>query len=165
MNCPHPCLPSSPLPPAPLPTLGLWPVQNAVVSPPSPKPTDTSRPNWCAAPPMEAGPGNARIAGATPVTAACAACLICRCHGGSTPRQHDPVARYLHELNTGKKLNFPGRPLKHGFYSRLPKVKVSVILANYHGRQVKQVEAERQWIWGQIAGMQAQIAELQSSRQ
>ncbi|AIZ44568.1 hypothetical protein QR90_04890 [Deinococcus radiopugnans] len=90
--------------------------------------------------------------------------LICRCHGGSTPRQHDPVARYLHELNTGKKLNFPGRPLKHGFYSRLPKVKVSVILANYHGRQVKQVEAERLWIWGQIAGMQAQIQAVHAAR-
>lgn len=80
--------------------------------------------------------------------------LICRCHGGTTPRQHDPVARYLHELNTGKKLNFPGRPMKHGIYSRLPKVKVSVILAEYHERRGKQVKAEREWIWKEIAATQ-----------
>ncbi len=66
------------------------------------------------------------------------------------------MARYLHELNTGKKLNFPGRPQKHGFYSRLPKVKVSVILADYRQQHVKDIEAERELIWKEIALAQAQ---------
>ncbi len=49
--------------------------------------------------------------------------------------------------------------MKHGIYSRLPKIKVSVILADYHERRGKQVMAEREWIWKEIAGTQTLLRE------
>lgn len=54
--------------------------------------------------------------------------------------------------------------MKHGIYSRLPKVKASVILAEYHERRGKQVTAEREWIWKEIASMQAQLSKLDAER-
>ena len=63
--------------------------------------------------------------------------FLCRCHGGSTPRQRDPVQRQLHQEKTGQKLRTPGRPLMHGRYSRFPKVKVADILAEYYARKVE----------------------------
>lgn len=83
--------------------------------------------------------------------------FICRCHGGSTPRQRDPLLSYVHTQQTGRKLQTPGRPLIHGRYARLPSIPIAEILTDYRLSRRKQVKAERQWIWGEIATMQAQL--------
>lgn len=55
--------------------------------------------------------------------------FLCRCHGGSTPRQRDLVQQYLHHLETGKCLRPPGRPLISGLSSRTRKVHVDELKA------------------------------------
>lgn len=68
---------------------------------------------------------------------------LCRCHGGSTPRQRSLTARYLHQQATGQVLHPPGRPLRHGLYTRRPTVKISDIVAEYRSRKLKEEEAFR----------------------
>lgn len=53
---------------------------------------------------------------------------LCRCHGGSTPRQRSPEEDGRRRLGGLARLRTPGRPLKHGFYARVPSVKVADIL-------------------------------------
>lgn len=64
--------------------------------------------------------------------------FLCRCHGGSTPRQRDPYQQYLHKLSTGEKLRTPGRPLKHGRYSRLPRINLFEFVTEYRQRKAQQ---------------------------
>jgi hypothetical protein len=90
--------------------------------------------------------------------------FLCRCRGGSTPRQRDPLLSYLHLQQTGQKLRTPGRPLVHGRYARAPSIFIAAfiaaLLAEYHERRSKQVQQERRWIRKEIIGMQAQLRAL-----
>ena len=62
---------------------------------------------------------------------------LCRCHGGSTPKQRDLLLSYIEQLNTGKEPKRPGRSLKHGRYCRLPGISIKAMLADYRRRLVK----------------------------
>lgn len=57
--------------------------------------------------------------------------FLCRSHGGVTQRQLDPLAKYLARQQGKKVPRPPGRPLKHGLYSRQPRVPVAQVLTEW----------------------------------
>lgn len=60
--------------------------------------------------------------------------FLCRFHGGTTPRQRDPVVKELARRN-GEKVPRPsGRPVKHGLYSRVT-VPIDEIMESRPGRR------------------------------
>lgn len=69
--------------------------------------------------------------------------FLCQCHGGSTPRQRDTLLRQIHFEATGQWPRRPGRPMRHGWYSRYPKVKVTDIVAEYRKQRRLDTEAFR----------------------
>ena len=69
---------------------------------------------------------------------------LCRCHGGSTPKQRDLLLSYMELLKTDKEPKRPGRPLKHGRYCRLPGISIKAMLADYQRSMIKEaVEREK----------------------
>ena len=62
---------------------------------------------------------------------------LCRCHGGSTPRQRCPYQEYLHRLNTGEELRMPGRPIKLGRYARRPGISIAKLIEEGRAREEK----------------------------
>ena len=62
---------------------------------------------------------------------------LCRCHGGSTPKQRDLLLSCIEHLKTGREPRRPGRPLKHGLYCRLPGIPIQPMLAEYQQRLAK----------------------------
>ena len=54
---------------------------------------------------------------------------LCRCHGGSTPRQRCGFERVRRREALQPPRLPPGRPVEHGLYARVPAVKVSDLFA------------------------------------
>ena len=62
---------------------------------------------------------------------------LCRCHGGSTPRQRCPYQDALHRQETGQGIKMPGRPIKLGRYARRPGIPIVQIIGEAYSRQEK----------------------------
>jgi hypothetical protein len=71
---------------------------------------------------------------------------LCRCHGGSTPKQRDLLLSYMELLKTGKEPKRPGRPLKHGRYCRLPGISVKALIADYRRNIAKEAIARKKHV-------------------
>ena len=89
---------------------------------------------------------------------------LCRCHGGSTPKQRDLLLSCIEQLKTGKEPKRPGRPLKHGRYCRLPGISVKAMLADYRHRLVKDSLEREQRVAQIIAEGERDLGRLKRAR-
>jgi hypothetical protein len=89
---------------------------------------------------------------------------LCRCHGGSTPRQRCPEQDYLHRLTTGEGLKLPGRPIKLGFYCRKPGHSVQRLIDEYHERHTQAALYMRQVTSQMIQDCQRDVRNFHQAR-
>lgn len=89
---------------------------------------------------------------------------LCRCHGGSTPRQRCLLQSYLHQLNTGKALRLPGRPIKLGRYARRPGIPVQQLIDEYYERQAMEHLYVRQVAVQMIQDCQRDLRNIYQAR-